>query len=294
MASGYRVVDLQLKRREILSPSLLRCVFTGEDIDKIKHEAPDQRIKILLAEHQSCQKLPVTEDWYGTFLAIPKAERPTMRTYTLRHLDVSQQEMWVDFVLHGDTGPASRWAQRAQVDSPLQIVVPNAAATTTSGGFEWFENPTLQEVLLVADETALPAAMGILENLARRSNPPRVQAFLHVPLAADSQPIDYDFALIHWSSTERDGDAQQALLQAVQSRLTLPDYACSADQSLEEKSLSEDILWERAEPCERFRAWVAAESSVVRTLRRYLIQERMLTRETATFMAYWSQGKVTG
>ena len=217
-----------------------------------------------------------------------------MRTYTLRHLDVSQQEMWVDFVLHGDTGPASRWAQRAQVDSPLQIVVPNAAATTTSGGFEWFENPTLQEVLLVADETALPAAMGILENLARRSNPPRVQAFLHVPLAADSQPINYDFAKIHWSSTERDGDAQQALLQAVQSRLTLPDYACSADQSLEEKSLSEDILWERAEPCERFRAWVAAESSVVRTLRRYLIQERMLTRETATFMAYWSQGKVTG
>ena len=294
MASGYRVVDLQLKRREMLSPSLLRCVFTGEDIDKIKHEAPDQRIKILLAEHQSCQKLPVTEDWYGTFLAIPKAERPTMRTYTLRHLDVSQQEMWVDFVLHGDTGPASRWAQRAQVNTSLQIVVPNAEATTTSGGFEWFENPTLQEVLLVADETALPAAMGILEGLARRSNPPRVQAFLHVPLAADSQPIDYDFAKIHWSSTECDGDAQQALLQAVRSCLTLPDYARSADQSLEEKSLSEDILWERAEPCERFRAWVAAESSVVRTLRRYLIQECMLTRETATFMAYWSQGKVTG
>ncbi|MBT0721767.1 siderophore-interacting protein [Rosenbergiella collisarenosi] len=294
MASGYRVVDLQLKRREMLSPSLLRCVFTGKDIREIKHEAPDQRIKLLLAEHPECQKLPVTEDWYSTFLAIPKAQRPTMRTYTLRHLDTTQQELWVDVVLHGDSGPASRWAQRAQVDSPLQVVVPNAQAATTSGGFEWFENPTLQEVLLIADETALPAAMGILENLAQRPNPPRVQAFLHVPLAADIQPLYYDFAKIHWSSTELEGDAQQALLHAVQSRLTLPDYACSADQSLEEHSLSDDILWERAAPCERFRTWVAAESSVVRTLRRYLIQERMLTRETATFMAYWSQGKVTG
>ncbi len=34
-------------------------------------------------------------------------------------------------------------------------------------------------------------------------------------------------------------------------------------------------------------AWVAAESSTVKTLRRYLIGERDLDRATVNFMAYW-------
>lgn len=41
----------------------------------------------------------------------------------------------------------------------------------------------LQQALLIADETAVPAAMGILEQLAQQTNPPRVQAFFEVPQA---------------------------------------------------------------------------------------------------------------
>ena len=41
----------------------------------------------------------------------------------------------------------------------------------------------LQQALLIADETAVPAAMGILEQLAQQANPPRVQAFFEVPVA---------------------------------------------------------------------------------------------------------------
>lgn len=43
----------------------------------------------------------------------------------------------------------------------------------------------LQQALLIADETAVPAAMGILEQLAQQANPPRVQAFFEVPVAGD-------------------------------------------------------------------------------------------------------------
>lgn len=294
MASGYRVVDLNLKRREMLSPSLLRCVFTGADVEKIKHEAPDQRIKLILAEHENCQKLPATEDWYQSFLAIPKAQRPIMRTYTLRHLDAQQRELWIDFVLHGDRGPASRWASHAALDSSLQLVVPNAEAQETSGGYEWFASNTLQQVLLVADETALAAAMGILESLAKLPHPPQVQAFFHVPSAADIQPDNFPFARIYWSTPTAGITTAQLLLDTIQRQLKLPDHALMENQSLEEQSLADDILWERAQQSERFRAWIAAESSVVRTIRRFLIQERALAREYATFMAYWSQGKVTG
>ncbi len=57
------------------------------------------------------------------------------------------------------------------------IVAPNAAFEVDSGGYEWTPPDGLRNALLIADETALPAAKGILESLARQPHPPRVQAF---------------------------------------------------------------------------------------------------------------------
>lgn len=48
--------------------------------------------------------------WYEAYLAIPEAERPWTRSFTVRAYDRARNEMTVDFVLLGDTGPASRWA----------------------------------------------------------------------------------------------------------------------------------------------------------------------------------------
>lgn len=39
--------------------------------------------------------------------------RPTMRTYTIRHIRPWIGEIDVDFVDHGDSGPASAWARQA-------------------------------------------------------------------------------------------------------------------------------------------------------------------------------------
>ncbi|MEJ1269140.1 hypothetical protein WDV93_26015 [Pantoea ananatis] len=38
----------------------------------------------------------------------------------------------------------------------------------TSGGYEWTPPDALRNALLIADETALPAAKGILERLSRQ------------------------------------------------------------------------------------------------------------------------------
>ncbi|VTR46312.1 Siderophore-interacting FAD-binding domain [Serratia fonticola] len=47
MSASYRIFDLTLKHKENVSPSLLRCVFTGPEVQRMKLEAPDQRIKLL-------------------------------------------------------------------------------------------------------------------------------------------------------------------------------------------------------------------------------------------------------
>ncbi|MFB5185251.1 siderophore-interacting protein [Yersinia intermedia] len=290
-ASSYRIFDIKLKEKENISPSLLRCVFEGPEVNRMKLDAPDQRIKLLFPAGDGLIT-PVLngDDWYGNYLAIPKEQRPVMRTYTLRALRTQQNEMDVEFVLHGVTGPASAWATHAKPGDAIQVVAPNAECQSDSGGYEWVPPAQMMQALLIADETALPAAVAILEQLSLHANPPLVQAFFEVPLAGDCINLDqFPFAQVHWLS--RDAEHQPAhgrlLVDAVRQWVHIPAAARVAAQSLAENSLGGDVLWERAEGASTFYAWVAAESSTVKALRRYLIGECCLDRTSVNFMTYW-------
>ncbi|AHG21329.2 iron utilization protein [Chania multitudinisentens RB-25] len=291
MSASYRIFNIILKYKENISPSLLRCVFSGPELNRMKLEAPDQRIKLLFPSAQGqISQLENSDDWYRDYMAVAKEQRPVMRTYTLRALRCAEQEMDVEFVLHGVNGPASAWAIHALPGDALQAVAPNADFDGDSGGYEWAPPAQVQQALLIADETALPAALGILEQLAQSANPPRVQAFFEVPLAEDCLCMaQFPFAEVHW--LPRAGGHQQnhgeLLVEAVRQRVKIPISARAAEQSLAENSLAGDLLWERAEGAKTFYAWVAAESSTVKTLRRYLIGECSLDRSTVNFMAYW-------
>ncbi|EKM6344907.1 siderophore-interacting protein, partial [Cronobacter sakazakii] len=223
MTASYRIFNVTLRRRIAVTPSLLRCVFTGPDVAHMKHEAPDQRIKLMFARPDgNTARLPVSDSWYQDYLALPRERRPFMRTYTLRALRREACELDVEFVLHGDNGPASRWAMNARPGDTLQIVAPDRDFPGDSGGYEWSTDDALRQALLVADETALPAALGILEQLARQPAPPRVQAFLEVPLAQDIQPLRYPFADIHWLARDENAAHGERLLEAVKDAATLP------------------------------------------------------------------------
>lgn len=292
MATNYRIFNVRLRRRIQISPSLLRCVFSGEDVAQMKHEAPDQRIKLLFAPQGSAgYAMPVSDSWYDDYLALPKSHRPVMRTYTLRALRAREREMDVEFVLHGESGPASQWAMHAQPGATLQIVAPDAHAANDSGGYEWTAGERLSQALLIADETALPAAMGILEQLAALDNPPRVQALFEVPLEGDVQRICFPFAEIHWLARNDCYAHGEPLLKAVKSQVCLPPAARLERPLLDDNIHKDERLWERAQRMDSFRAWVAGESTFVKNIRRCLINEHGLNRDLACFMAYWCQGK---
>ncbi|MDI7398950.1 siderophore-interacting protein, partial [Cronobacter dublinensis] len=138
MTASYRIFNVTLRRRVAVTPSLLRCVFTGPEVAHMKHEAPDQRIKLLFARSEGeTAWLPVSASWYQDYLALPRERRPLMRTYTLRALRRAACELDVEFVLHGDSGPASRWAIHAKPGDALQIVAPDGDFQGDSGGYEW-------------------------------------------------------------------------------------------------------------------------------------------------------------
>ena len=293
----YRLFNVQLKARIAISPSLTRLVFTGADIDQMATLAADQRIKLFFPTPDgSPSDLPLDGNWQAARRALPEAQRPAMRTYTIRALRPQSAELDVDFVLHGVNGPASAWATHAAIGAPLQIVAPNREHAGDAGGYEWQPPFGIRQVLLIGDETALPAIAGILEQLAAQPQPPQVEAFIEVPHEDDCLDLPCGPATrLHWMPRDRSGQAHgEAMIQAVRTLASLP-AAISADQRqkpAKEVDIERTILWDRAAPADRdFYAWVAGESAAVMAIRRYLLNERGLNRRALTLMGYWRLGR---
>lgn len=290
---SYRMFDVQLVRKSSVSPSLLSLVFGGPDVAHMKCDSPDQRIKMLFpSEDGSVPELPEHGQWYPLLLALPKEKRPIVRTYTLRHVDRERQEVTVEFVSHGLEGPASAWAIASKPGDKLQIVAPNAEYPEDSGGYEWTPPVGLRQGLIIADETALPAARGILEKLSTQKNPPQIQAFFEVPEQGDCVDLsEFNFAEIHWLARKpANATHGECLLKAVRQMARMPETAGRIEAVAEEAE--GELLWDKATTDDQaFYGWVAAESTVVKMLRRYLIGERGVNHDAINFMAYWSKGR---
>jgi len=289
----YRLFEVALKERRVLSPSLHRLVFTGADVARMKTEGPDQRIKVFFPlPGQDAPEVPSGEDWYARYRALADDQRPPMRTYTIRQLRAAQGEVDVDFVLHGETGPASRWAVQAQPGDRVVLLAPDADCAGSSEGWEWKPPAGVGQVLLAADETALPAVAGILEELAAQVDPPRVLALLEVAGEGDALALKAPAnAELVWLPR---GQAAygQALVEAVQARLAASPVV--AGDALDEIDLDAQILWEQSDAgvAGPFYAWVAGEAGAVMAIRRHLVRGCGLDRRALTFMGYWRQGRV--
>lgn len=296
---AYRLFNVELKRREQLSPALTRFVFGGPEVAEMKTLAADQRIKIFFPDASGQPpSLPGGSEWYQAYRSVEPARRPPMRTYTIRALRAEQEEVDVEFVLHGENGPASAWATHARIGDRLQLAAPNRQYGDDPGGYEWKPPAGVRHILLIADETALPAVAGILEELAGEAEPPVVEAFLEVPGEADILDLPaIPGARLHWLPRHQAGihsrNGERMIEAARQARLPEREVAGGAAQELEDIDIDEKILWELASPeSGSFYAWVAGESAAVMAIRRYLVQERGIDKRHLTLMGYWRLGKV--
>ncbi|TDD19890.1 siderophore-interacting protein [Kribbella turkmenica] len=250
-----------------LSPHLRRVTFVAPRIAEAVTAGPDQRIKVLLPPPDgSGLTLPEGPDWYTAWCAQPADERFIMRTYTIRALRPEVAEMDVEFVLHGANGPASAWVSQAVVGDELGLIIPFAVDTTSTrgllhSGVDYVPPATSLRRVLVADETALPALAGILEQL-----PAAVHAtvFVQVPDLRDIRALPTPgTADITWIAPTSD-DGPKSLLEA-----------------LEAAGLPSDVDY----------AWVAGESSMIKSVRRYLVDVAGLPKVAISFQGYWKRGE---
>lgn len=292
-ASPYRLFDVTLKAKAPLSPHLWRLTFAGPEVSRMAAFAPDQRIKIFFPDPQGRPPaMAITPDWYARYKKQDVATRPPMRTYTIRALRAPAGEVDVDFVLHGETGPASTWATHAQPGQALQIMAPNAAFEGDGGGYEWKPPQGLKRLLLIADETALPAVAGILEELAALPAPPQTQLFIEIPGQGDEIPLaGWPDLWVEWMP--RGLSAPGALMVEAGQRAAVPVATPRPAPALAEVDVDEAILWDVAAPSDAgFYGWVAGEAAAVLAIRRLLIAERKVDKASLNLMGYWREGRV--
>lgn len=333
---AFRPYRVRVARVERLSPHFRRIVFIGDDLVGFGTDAYDQRIKLLLPPPSGIWPDPLLFDpdairrgsWYERWRALPPARRYVMRTYTIRRADPSRHEVTIDFVIHDDPGPAGSFAMRARPGDEAAIVGPVAASPDSAIGID-FHPGYADRLLLVGDETAVPAVGAILGSLLRDGWEGIGVALLEVPTSEDAVAlpevpgirVDWGFrggpspgsssqrALAGVSSGDASpadichGDTLRARIDAALVRLGCASAAhgvaagAGSVVSLPDVDVDHELLWEVPSVTEAARsldglyAWVAGEAAAVRDLRRRMVAVHHMDRRRIAFMGYWRDGK---
>jgi NADPH-dependent ferric siderophore reductase len=300
------LAEVEVTSVERLSPTFVRVELGGDALADfgVDGKLYDQRIKLVFPNADG--DLPsfegADESWFATWLDIPAEERGHMRTYTIREVRGSgrQTRFVVDFVLHledGATGPGSAWAASAAVGDRLVTMAPRRGVPF--GGIE-FSPGFARSVLLVGDETAVPAISSILADIPAGT---RGTAFLEVPVAEDVLDVACPTGMEVVWLPRGDAPLGERLTGAVLAHLGEP--VAGVDEPGPDEV--DPDLWETptysssGEPLDvaavtvghdldGIYAWIAGESAVVTGLRRHLVNELGMDRRQVAFMGYWRRG----
>lgn len=206
---------------EQLTPHMRRICFRGEDLARYDSlEALHVRLFIPPAGFSEPVWPMIGAD--GLLQAPPPEQRPAIRKYTIREIDVAAGALAIDFVLHDDAGPGSAFAARVQVGDRIGMAGPGGRGLKQA-----------ERYLFIADETGLPALARMLANLPRQATG---LALIEIADTNERQPLSlpegFDVRWLH-----RDGAAPG-------STSLLTDALATLDWPAGEGSL---YLWAAAE-----------------------------------------------
>jgi len=235
-------------------PGMACVTFGGPELEGFASEGPADHVKVFFPD-------PAT----GVLVAPPTTAggaasgdggAPLARDFTPRWAGAGADgpRLRIDFVLHADAGPASAWAARAEPGDELVVAGPRGSKLLPQG---------MTRLLLVVDESALPAAARWLEQ---------------VP---DGVPVDalllvHDFGVADYLPPEL---ADRAELDV------LPDSSPPEEIASTVRQLAEGAD-------ERTFAFLAGEAGTLVPLRALLRELLPNGRDQVSASGYWRRGVV--
>ncbi|BCJ64721.1 siderophore-interacting protein [Polymorphospora rubra] len=291
---AYRPFLTRVTRVRRLSPTFTRVTVAGESLAEFAGHGFDQRINLLfLADEDEHLGYVDEPDWFGRWRDTPTRRRAPLRTYTVRAFRPADRELDIDFVVHGDTGPATRFATTARTGDPLTVIGPVVGHPATD--VAWAPPPLATRLLLAADAAALPAAASIAESIPAGTT---TTVVLEVPEPADVVELDVarDVDLV-WLVGSR-GERLEQVVRELAPGLSLPAAApdgAPARAAGGPPDDADDDPWQVPGPDDDRRvggyAWLAGEAGTVVALRRFLVGDCGVDRRAVAFMGYWRRGR---
>ncbi|WP_017573752.1 siderophore-interacting protein [Nocardiopsis halotolerans] len=255
---GHRaMIRTRVVRTERLSKHFVTVTLGGAELADFAFLGRDQFVRLFLPRAgQERLHMPASADkrWFEQLRAMPPSRQPHVRSYSVRRFDAEALEMDVEFVDHGDAGPASAWASAA---------VPGDEAGLLADGVYYLPPEDADWQLLVGDESAVPALVSILEQAPADL---RALVYLEVPSPDDVRTLPrLPGVEVHWLPRE---DAH-----AVPGQLAL--------ETVRAAELPEGRPY----------CFLAGENALPTGLRRTLVREHGVPKEDIAFIGYWRHGR---
>lgn len=236
---------LTVKTARQVAPAMVRVTLAGDELEGFMAPGPADHVKVFFPDADGVLTTPV---FSPTGTTRPETGTVIVRDYTPLAYRPDQAELDIDFVIHGDDGPASAWASRAEPGMPLAVAGPRGSHLPPS---------SISHALVVADETALPAASRWMDALAPDVPVTALLSVAH-PETAGYLPEGPGRELVWFDGDDRDA----RILQAVR------------NMSFDEQSF----------------AFLAGEAGAIMHIRRYLRRELGLSKDQVDAHGYWKRG----
>ncbi|MEU8615672.1 siderophore-interacting protein, partial [Actinoplanes sp. NPDC048791] len=193
LPASRSMITLAVRHREFLSPGFANVTLGGPAVRELVVAGNDQAVRLFFPRAgQTGLWMPTlsNEAWIAQLLLAPKAVRPWVRNLTIRRVRPADDELDIEFAVHGDS-PLSSWVRGAEPGDPAGIF---------DIGTTYRRPEHAQAQLLIGDETALPAILSILDG-----TPPGLatEVYLEVATRADIRPMRTPAGVrIHWLSRD--------------------------------------------------------------------------------------------
>lgn len=250
-----RTFPVEVLTVEDVQPKLRRITVRGASLEQFEPKGPDTCVYVLVAP-EGKPLLAGADATYETISTLPDDERPLGAYYTLwdwRPEAPGGPELDLLFVLHGDEGPLSAWAARAEPGDELALWGPRDG---------WNPHEGADGYVLVADETGQPAAVRIVASLPD-------DVHIHAIVETDTEAGHLAFPEhpgleVTWVHREGAAPGTTTLLE-------------DAVRALE---------WPSGSPF----VWGGAESGAMTAIRKHVRGERGVERAACLLTGYWRLG----
>ncbi len=236
------------------TPHLRRISLTHPSLKDVGELNPGAHVKIIVP-HEKGKEAIIPDYVNSSNDRRNDRNQSVKRTYTIRKLDMVSGIMDIEFVLHGDNGPASAWATNVSINDYLGLGIKQSRKIINWS--DWY--------MFVGDESAIPAIAAILESLPEGTPG---SAFIVVNSSLGIFQINTKSSVkIYWLSREEEPSVNYRQLL----------------KGLEDLEVPDALHYSRY-------AFIAGEHDMVNTVKKHVSQQLGFEREELHATIYWTRG----